>query len=93
MVRLDVRLPGPVQEGELVRPAIRIVPFSTHVALTSRIYQRPFGGQTIEYGKKMAQRICAAAIFRRHGILNDESLDAIRMGHGEPEAYRATIIL
>ncbi len=34
-----------------------------------RIYQRPFGGQTIEYGKKMAQRTCAAADRTGHAIL------------------------
>src|ERR1700716_3267983 len=32
------------------------VPFSR--TADGRIYQRPFGGQTIEYGKKMAQRTC-----------------------------------
>jgi succinate dehydrogenase / fumarate reductase flavoprotein subunit len=35
-----------------------------------RIYQRPFGGQTIEYGKKMAQRTCAAADRTGHAILH-----------------------
>ncbi|HUA56430.1 MAG TPA: succinate dehydrogenase flavoprotein subunit [Candidatus Sulfotelmatobacter sp.] len=35
-----------------------------------KIYQRPFGGQTIEYGKKMAQRTCAAADRTGHAILH-----------------------
>ena len=35
------------------------VPFSR--TEDGRIYQRPFGGQTIEYGENMAQRTCAAA--------------------------------
>jgi succinate dehydrogenase / fumarate reductase flavoprotein subunit len=35
-----------------------------------RIYQRPFGGQTIEYGEKMAQRTCAAADRTGHAILH-----------------------
>jgi succinate dehydrogenase / fumarate reductase flavoprotein subunit len=34
------------------------------------IYQRPFGGQTIEYGKKMAQRTCAAADRTGQAILH-----------------------
>jgi succinate dehydrogenase / fumarate reductase flavoprotein subunit len=44
------------------------VPFSRTDA--GRIYQRPFGGQTIEYGKKMAQRTCAAADRTGHAILH-----------------------
>jgi succinate dehydrogenase / fumarate reductase flavoprotein subunit len=44
------------------------VPFSRTEA--GRIYQRPFGGQTIEYGKKMAQRTCAAADRTGHAILH-----------------------
>jgi succinate dehydrogenase / fumarate reductase, flavoprotein subunit len=43
------------------------VPFSR--TPDGRIYQRPFGGQTIEYGKKMAQRTCAAADRTGHAIL------------------------
>jgi succinate dehydrogenase / fumarate reductase flavoprotein subunit len=35
-----------------------------------RIYQRPFGGQTLEYGKAMAQRTCAAADRTGHAILH-----------------------
>jgi succinate dehydrogenase / fumarate reductase flavoprotein subunit len=44
------------------------VPFSRTDA--GRIYQRPFGGQTIEYGKTMAQRTCAAADRTGHAILH-----------------------
>jgi succinate dehydrogenase / fumarate reductase flavoprotein subunit len=44
------------------------VPFSrTDVG---QIYQRPFGGQTIQYGKQMAQRTCAAADRTGHAILH-----------------------
>jgi succinate dehydrogenase / fumarate reductase flavoprotein subunit len=35
-----------------------------------KIYQRPFGGQTIGYGKEMAQRTCAAADRTGHAILH-----------------------
>jgi succinate dehydrogenase / fumarate reductase flavoprotein subunit len=34
------------------------------------IYQRPFGGQTLEYGKKMARRTCAAVDRTGHAILH-----------------------
>jgi succinate dehydrogenase/fumarate reductase flavoprotein subunit len=44
------------------------VPFSR--TADGRIYQRPFGGQTIEYGKKMAQRTCAAADRTGQAILH-----------------------
>ncbi len=44
------------------------VPFSRIEG--GRIYQRPFGGQTLEYGKKMAQRTCAAADRTGHAILH-----------------------
>jgi succinate dehydrogenase / fumarate reductase, flavoprotein subunit len=44
------------------------VPFSR--TDDGRIYQRRFGGQTIEYGKKMAQRTCAAADRTGHAILH-----------------------
>jgi succinate dehydrogenase / fumarate reductase, flavoprotein subunit len=44
------------------------VPFSR--TEDGRIYQRPFGGQTIDYGKKMAQRTCAAADRTGHAILH-----------------------
>jgi succinate dehydrogenase / fumarate reductase, flavoprotein subunit len=44
------------------------VPFSR--TPDGRIYQRPFGGQTLEYGKKMAQRTAAAADRTGHAILH-----------------------
>ena len=44
------------------------VPFSRTDQGT--IYQRPFGGQTISYGKQMAQRTCAAADRTGHAILH-----------------------
>ena len=44
------------------------VPFSRTEA--GQIYQRPFGGQTLEYGKRMAQRTCAAADRTGHAILH-----------------------
>lgn len=44
------------------------VPFSR--TDDGRIYQRPFGGQTIEYGKGLAQRTCAAADRTGHAILH-----------------------
>ncbi len=44
------------------------VPFSR--TADGLIYQRPFGGQTIGYGKSMAQRTCAAADRTGHAILH-----------------------
>jgi succinate dehydrogenase / fumarate reductase flavoprotein subunit len=44
------------------------VPFSR--TDEGKIYQRPFGGQTIDYGKQMAQRTCAAADRTGHAILH-----------------------
>ena len=44
------------------------VPFSR--TDEGKIYQRPFGGQTIGYGKQMAQRTCAAADRTGHAILH-----------------------
>lgn len=44
------------------------VPFSRTDAGT--IYQRPFGGHTIDKGKKMANRACAAADRTGHAILH-----------------------
>jgi succinate dehydrogenase / fumarate reductase flavoprotein subunit len=44
------------------------VPFSR--TAEGKIYQRPFGGQTIGYGKEMAQRTCAAADRTGHAILH-----------------------
>ena len=44
------------------------VPFSRTEA--GLICQRPFGGQTLEYGMRMAQRTCAAADRTGHAILH-----------------------
>ena len=44
------------------------VPFSR--TDDGHIYQRPFGGQTLDYGKEMAQRTCAAADRTGHAILH-----------------------
>jgi succinate dehydrogenase / fumarate reductase flavoprotein subunit len=44
------------------------VPFSRTEA--GRIYQRPFGGMTTEYGKGIAQRTCAAADRTGHAMLH-----------------------
>jgi len=44
------------------------VPFSRTAA--GKIYQRPFGGMTTEYGKGIAQRTCAAADRTGHAILH-----------------------
>src|ERR1700681_322065 len=44
------------------------VPFSR--TDEGKIYQRPFGGQTIGFGKHMAQRTCAAADRTGHAILH-----------------------
>ncbi|HEX2596368.1 MAG TPA: succinate dehydrogenase flavoprotein subunit [Luteimonas sp.] len=44
------------------------VPFSR--TEEGRIYQRPFGGMTTEYGKGTAQRTCAAADRTGHAILH-----------------------
>jgi succinate dehydrogenase / fumarate reductase flavoprotein subunit len=44
------------------------VPFSR--TDDGRIYQRPFGGQTLDYGKTMAHRTCAAADRTGHAILH-----------------------
>ena len=44
------------------------VPFSRTEA--GKIYQRPFGGMTTEYGKGVAQRTCAAADRTGHAILH-----------------------
>lgn len=44
------------------------VPFSR--TKDGTIYQRRFGGHTIEYGEKMAQRACAAADKTGHAILH-----------------------
>jgi succinate dehydrogenase / fumarate reductase, flavoprotein subunit len=44
------------------------VPFSR--TADGRIYQRPFGGMTTEYGKGIAQRTCAAADRTGHAMLH-----------------------
>ena len=44
------------------------VPFSR--TPEGKIYQRPFGGMTTEYGKGVAQRTCAAADRTGHAILH-----------------------
>ncbi|OWJ64529.1 succinate dehydrogenase flavoprotein subunit [Inquilinus limosus] len=44
------------------------VPFSR--TADGLIYQRPFGGQTLNYGKQMARRTCAAADRTGHAILH-----------------------
>jgi succinate dehydrogenase / fumarate reductase, flavoprotein subunit len=54
------------------------VPFSRTEA--GRIYQRPFGGQTLEYGKRMAQRTCAAADRTGHAILHALYQQCLRQG-------------
>src|ERR1700743_333778 len=44
------------------------VPFSR--TEDGRIYQRPFGGHTVNYGKEMAKRACAAADRTGHAIIH-----------------------
>ena len=44
------------------------VPFSRTV--DGKIYQRPFGGHTLDFGKRMAKRACAAADRTGHAILH-----------------------
>ncbi len=44
------------------------VPFSRNEA--GKIYQRPFGGMTTEFGKGVAQRTCAAADRTGHAMLH-----------------------
>jgi succinate dehydrogenase / fumarate reductase flavoprotein subunit len=44
------------------------VPFSR--TAEGKIYQRPFGGHTINYGEKLAHRACAAADRTGHAILH-----------------------
>ncbi|HVV41262.1 MAG TPA: succinate dehydrogenase flavoprotein subunit [Nitrobacter sp.] len=43
-----------------------------------RIYQRPFGGMTIDYGKGQAQRTCAAADRTGHAMLHTMYGQALR---------------
>ena len=54
------------------------VPFSRTEA--GLIYQRPFGGQTLDYGKRMAQRTCAAADRTGHAILHALYQQCLRHG-------------
>ena len=44
------------------------VPFSR--TEDGKVYQRPFGGHTLDYGKSMARRACAAADRTGHAILH-----------------------
>ena len=52
------------------------VPFSR--TEEGKIYQRPFGGMTTEYGKGVAQRTCAAADRTGHAILHTLYGQALR---------------
>jgi len=52
------------------------VPFSRTEA--GKIYQRPFGGMTTEYGKGTAQRTCAAADRTGHAMLHTLYQQALR---------------
>ncbi|MDQ8729616.1 succinate dehydrogenase flavoprotein subunit [Bradyrhizobium sp. LHD-71] len=52
------------------------VPFSR--TEDGRIYQRPFGGMTIDYGKAQAQRTCAAADRTGHAMLHTMYGQALR---------------
>src|ERR1700726_5077820 len=52
------------------------VPFSR--TPEGKIYQRPFGGMTTDYGKGIAQRTCAAAARTGHAILHTLSGQALR---------------
>jgi len=52
------------------------VPFSR--TDDGRIYQRPFGGMTTEYGKGIAQRTCAAADRTGHALLHTLYQQSIR---------------
>ncbi|HUZ67023.1 MAG TPA: succinate dehydrogenase flavoprotein subunit [Beijerinckiaceae bacterium] len=52
------------------------VPFSR--TQEGKIYQRPFGGMTTEYGKGTAQRTCAAADRTGHAILHTLYGQALR---------------
>src|SRR3984893_12463787 len=52
------------------------VPFSR--TEEGKIYQRPFGGMTTDYGKGVAQRTCAAADRTGHAILHTLYGEALR---------------
>lgn len=53
------------------------VPFSR--TETGKIYQRPFGGHTLSYGKSMAKRACAAADRTGHAILHTLYQQSLKM--------------
>jgi len=52
------------------------VPFSR--TEDGKIYQRPFGGMTLDYGKGQAQRTCAAADRTGHAMLHTMYGQALR---------------
>jgi succinate dehydrogenase flavoprotein subunit len=52
------------------------VPFSR--TEDGKIYQRPFGGMTVDYGKSQAQRTCAAADRTGHAMLHTMYGQALR---------------
>ncbi len=52
------------------------VPFSR--TEDGKIYQRPFGGMTMDYGKGQAQRTCAAADLTGHAMLHTMYGQALR---------------
>ncbi|MDK9695169.1 MAG: succinate dehydrogenase flavoprotein subunit [Siculibacillus sp.] len=54
------------------------VPFSR--TEDGRIYQRPFGGMTTDYGKGIAQRTCAAADRTGHAMLHTLYGQSLRYG-------------
>jgi succinate dehydrogenase / fumarate reductase, flavoprotein subunit len=54
------------------------VPFSR--TADGRIYQRPFGGMTTEYGQGIAHRTCAAADRTGHALLHALYQQSLRVG-------------
>ncbi len=56
------------------------VPFSR--TADGRIYQRPFGGMTTDYGKGIAQRTCAAADRTGHAMLHTLYQQSIKHAGG-----------
>src|ERR1700761_2070768 len=52
------------------------VPFSR--TEDGKIYERPFGGRTLDYGKRQAQRTCAAADRTGHAMLHTMYGQALR---------------
>src|SRR5450631_1350447 len=63
------------------------VPFSR--TEDGRIYQRPFGGMTLDYGKGQAQRTCAAADRTGHAMLHTMYGLALRLDDGTLHRFRA----